>query len=334
MNMNIRVATPEDKPAMIELLKKSLGESIIPKSEAFWCWKHERNPFGQSYVLLAEEGEQLIGLRAFMQWKWQWKGETYNAIRAVDTATHPDHQGKGIFKKLTLQQAEACKKQGVHFVFNTPNEQSRPGYLKMGWVAQGKMPLKLKVVQPVSLLYSKFFQKKHAAIPADDTIPAQEWKQDVFELLKKYVQNEQQLTTALSPEYIIWRYAENPLFKYHYLTDHENFLLVSRIKTHSFTKELRIVDFILINPGANAKKINAFIRKSVVQFCKTHGISFVSLSGQQYQSYKKYFDWMGIVPVQSLGPIVTLKDLNMNGHFQDLLNVKNWGYSLGDMELF
>lgn len=334
MNMNIRVATPEDKPAMIELLKKSLGESLIPKSEAFWCWKHEDNPFGHSYVLLAEEGQQLVGLRAFMQWKWQWKGQTYKSIRAVDTATHPDHQGKGIFKKLTLQQAEACKNQGIHFVFNTPNEQSRPGYLKMGWVAQGKMPLKLKVVQPVSLLYSKFFQKNKNVSPIDQSIPAQEWNQDVFQLLNKYVQNEHQLTTALSPAYIKWRYADNPLFKYHYITDNDNFILISRVKTHSFTKELRIVDFILINPNADPRSINKFIKKSVVQFCKSYGISFVSLSGQQYQTYKKYFEWMGIVPVRSLGPIVTLKDLNMNGHFQDLLNVKNWGYSLGDMELF
>jgi hypothetical protein len=40
---------------MIGLLKKSLGEGLIPKSEALWNWKHEQNPFGASFVLLAEE---------------------------------------------------------------------------------------------------------------------------------------------------------------------------------------------------------------------------------------------------------------------------------------
>src|SRR5690242_1982453 len=72
MTMQIRPATPQDKPAMIGLLKKSLGEGMIPKSEALWDWKHEQNPFGASFVLLAEENGVLIGLRAFMQWQWKW----------------------------------------------------------------------------------------------------------------------------------------------------------------------------------------------------------------------------------------------------------------------
>jgi hypothetical protein len=43
---------------------------------------------------------------------------------------------------------------------------------------------------------------------------------------------------------------------------------------------------------------------------------------------------MGIIPVQHRGPIVTVRDLNMNERFPELLDIKNWGYSLGDMELF
>ena len=158
---------------MIELLKKSLGEGLIPKSEFLWNWKHEQNPFGASFVLLAEENGMLIGLRAFMQWQWKWKDTVYKAIRAVDTATHPEHQGKGIFKKLTLQQLELCKQQGIHFVFNTPNDQSRPGYLKMGWVQQGKMPLKFKVRNPIALAYALAFKKGKGSTGAEDPTPTQ-----------------------------------------------------------------------------------------------------------------------------------------------------------------
>ena len=97
--MDIRAAQPQDTPAIIEILKKSLGESLIPITENLWSWKHEQNPFGKSFVLLALENAELIGVRAFMRWRWQWNGKEFEAIRAVDTATHPDHQGKGIFKK-------------------------------------------------------------------------------------------------------------------------------------------------------------------------------------------------------------------------------------------
>src|SRR5688572_28823803 len=173
--MLIRGATQMDEPAIIELLKRSLGESLIPISEKFWNWKHNQNPFGSSYVLLAEENDQIIGVRAFMKWKWRWKGELYSAIRAVDTSTHPDHQGKGIFKKLTLHQLEICKQKGEHFVFNTPNNDSRPGYIKMGWVQQGKMPLKIKLLRPLNLAFNKVLNKEKYAGINEDPTPIQNW---------------------------------------------------------------------------------------------------------------------------------------------------------------
>jgi predicted N-acetyltransferase YhbS len=332
--MNIRLAGPADRPAIIELLRQSLGESTVPKSEALWFWKHEQNPFGKSYVLLAEEDGTLIGLRAFMQWDWQWQGKCYKAIRAVDTATHPAHQGKGIFKKLTLQQAEACKQAGVQFVFNTPNTQSKPGYLKMGWVEQGKMPLKFKIVKPFAMGYAMVFNKKKVSSYKDDPTPRMEWPEKIFQLIDEAIKNDDHLSTAVSGSYIKWRYADNPLANYNYITDKENFLVIVRMKEHFFGKELRISDFILLNKNTSAKKVSSLIKKAVCEYSRKNDVRFISLSGQQYQQYKAYFSWMGFVPVRSLGPIVTLKDLNMNSHFPQLLDVNNWAYSLGDMELF
>src|SRR5688572_13844447 len=100
--MQIREATELDIPIIVDLLKLSLGESLMPKSEAYWRWKHVENPFGASPVLLCFEDDMLIGVRAFMRWQWFHNGKIQTAVRAVDTATHPAHQGKGIFKKLTL----------------------------------------------------------------------------------------------------------------------------------------------------------------------------------------------------------------------------------------
>ena len=330
--MQLRPALPTDKPAIIELLRKSLGESMIPKSEALWNWKHEQNPFGPSFVLLAEENSNLIGLRAFMQWKWQWNGNIYRAIRAVDTATHPDHQGKGIFKKLTLQQLQICKQEGVHFVFNTPNEKSKPGYLKMGWVEQGRLPLKFKILRPVSIAYSKFF-KKQPGVPEDDLPSVDSWPIDLVKLSRQ-VDNANLLSSKISTEYISWRYEKNPLFKYQYFTDHENFLMITRIKKHSFAQELRIVEFLLLNSSADKRKLNREIGRQASRFCKANNIDFISMSGLQYNVDKSCFKWMGLLPVKALGPTITLKDLNMNEQFQDLLQINNWSYSLGDLELF
>ncbi|TKK65023.1 GNAT family N-acetyltransferase [Ilyomonas limi] len=323
--MNIRSATSADKPAIITLLKQSLGESTIPKSEALWSWKHEQNPFGESYVLVAEEAGELIGLRAFMQWQWQWNNTVYKAIRAVDTATHPAHQGKGIFKKLTLQQAEACKQQGVSFVFNTPNEQSKPGYIKMGWIEQGKMPLKIKL--RLSDAWLPFTKNKTKKI-----IAPQNWNEAPLDRVSNSITD--CITTVLTPEYIKWRYANNPLFNYNYFTDGEQFIVITRLKSHAFADELRITDFILLNNKANVQYINKTVAALLRRFCSKHHIGFITLSGRQYLQYQPYFKWMGIVPVKAAGPIITLKNLNLNGSFDSFLNTANWSYSLGDMELF
>ncbi|MBC7830317.1 MAG: GNAT family N-acetyltransferase [Chitinophagaceae bacterium] len=334
--MILRAATQTDKPAIIELLKLSLGESVIPITEKFWLWKHEQNAFGPSFVLLAQENDEIIGVRAFMQWHWLWNGKMYKAIRAVDTATHPSHQGKGIFKKLTLQQVEKCKQQGIHFVFNTPNEQSMPGYLKMGWEKQGRMPLKLKFTRPISLGYSKFFDKeKYAESVNEDLSPGQQWDGNIIGLFNSYNQPATDfIRTSITGEYISWRYAENPLYRYNYFTDGKNYVLVSRIKNHSFTRELRIVDFILLNEQAKNRSVNSHMKKEVLDFAKKYKIDFISFSGQQYLFNKSYFQWMGIIPVRTLGPLVTVRDLNMQEQFAGLLDIKNWNYSLGDMELF
>src|SRR4030095_8010980 len=138
------------------------------------------------------------------------------------------------------------------------------------------------------------------------------------------------VTSHLSPQYISWRYEKNPLFRYSYFTDNRNFLMICRIKSHSFGRELRIVEFILLNPGADIKKINKEMKAQVAQFCKTKRVDFVSVSGLQYSSYKDYFQWMGFIPTRAIGPVITLKDLNMHEKFPSLLQIENWSYSLGD----
>ncbi|HVX50606.1 MAG TPA: GNAT family N-acetyltransferase [Chitinophagaceae bacterium] len=332
--MQVRGALLSDKPAIIDLLKESLGESTIPKSEKLWNWKHEQSPFGKSFVLVAEEDQKIVGVRAFMRWDWQFGDRVFKAVRAVDTATHPEYQGKGIFKKLTLQQIELCKLEGIDFVFNTPNEQSRPGYLKMGWIQLGKIPLKFKIVQPFFFSYAWYFSRTKQEGHNEDPSPSQKWGNDVFDILNKIVVQNSGISTILSPEYIFWRYAANPLFRYNYFTDNTSFFVVTRIKNHSFSRELRIVEFCLLNAEVDHARVSEEINKCIIKFCKLNNINFISMAGQKYLAFKNLFSWMGILPVKSLGPLMTIRNVGMNDDFAKVADMHNWNCSLGDIELF
>ena len=141
----MRRAGPGDTDAIVALAGLALGWDDDPRNRALFEWKHHHNPFGRSPTWVAEQDGELIGFRTFLRWSWSGPGGIVRpAVRAVDTATHPEHQGRGIFTRLTLGALDELADQGSEFVFNTPNSQSRPGYLRMGWRTLGRVPLAVR----------------------------------------------------------------------------------------------------------------------------------------------------------------------------------------------
>ena len=127
------------------MAERSLGWEPGPATEAHFAWKHRDNPFGASPMWVAEADGRIAGFRTFLRWEFRARRRRCCArSRAVDTATDPDFQGRGIFTTLTLAALEELRADGVDFVFNTPNDQSRPGYLKMGWQVVGRLPVALR----------------------------------------------------------------------------------------------------------------------------------------------------------------------------------------------
>ena len=137
--IEIRPTIAGDRDAIIDLLGASLGWQDDERARSLFTWKHETNPFGPSYAWVAEHDGRIVAVRLFMRWRFRRGAGTVEAVRAVDTATHPDYQGMGLFRALTMQGIERCRADGIGFVFNTPNDQSRPGYLTMGWRDVGRV---------------------------------------------------------------------------------------------------------------------------------------------------------------------------------------------------
>jgi len=137
--LTIREAGPDDEPGILALAAESLGWGDDERFRALYRWKHDENVFGPSFRWVAADGDRIVGFRTMMRWRFRRPGRRpLAAVRAVDTATAPSHQGQGIFRSLTTLAVEDLRARGVGFVFNTPNDQSRPGYLKMGWVELGR----------------------------------------------------------------------------------------------------------------------------------------------------------------------------------------------------
>ncbi|MCH7403251.1 GNAT family N-acetyltransferase [Belliella kenyensis] len=310
--MNFREAQQEDIPQIVELLKASLGEGLIPKSEDLWRWKHERNPFGKSLVIVAEVNEKLVGVRAFLRWRWLQNSKSLDALRAVDTAVLPEMQGQGIFSRLTKQLAKKAADDGFQFIFNTPNKKSLPGYLKLGWRKLGKVNLAIQ--------FNHIFPKNSQSIDCQPIVD--------FEKLGFYDFNNSKcgISTSYSLAYIKWRYFENPLFKYEFATDYATYLLIYRFKISKGLRELRIVDFFVLKNGVEIE-LNS-LRDKLRKIQETVHFTSCALNGDVHLFQKLGKFWK--IP---FGPVLTVKALNFDLSQVSELS-KEWNYSIGDLELF
>ena len=152
MDLEVRSAHPEDEAAVIELLRASLGWRPGDPNEEFFRWKHRDNPFGESPAWVALHQGRVVGYRTFLRWEFvDLEGRVVRGVRAVDTATDPAYQGRGIFRTLTLRGVAELTLAGDALVFNTPNDQSRPGYLKMGWSLARRLPVAVLPAGPRSV---------------------------------------------------------------------------------------------------------------------------------------------------------------------------------------
>jgi GNAT superfamily N-acetyltransferase len=311
----------DDLPEIIELMKGSLGEGLIPKSEAYFIWKHVKNPFGKSKILLAKEDGKIVGLRAFMKWQWESKTSTITAVRAVDTATDPAFQGKGIFKKLTLQAVEECKTENDGFVFNTPNTISIQGYLKMGWFSIGRMPLLIGPGSLIPRFYKEQFIEKiyeqYQSEKAIGSLPAS-WKVNPADVL---------MHTPINKTYLHWRYNDCPIVKYGTIIESGKFGIVFRLKKINRFIELRICEI-----WTEDDKMAGVAVKALRKLIRNIRPAMVSCAPSPlFASGKKKIP--GLFGPVKKGPITTLRPLAI-----DKLNTfeqfYQWSPSIGSMELF
>lgn len=207
-----RRAGPDDVPAALDVAARALGWNPDDPNEDFFRWKHLDNPAGQSPMWVAVDGESICGFRAMLRWSFTGPDRARTAVRAVDTATDPAHQRRGIFKILTLAAIEDLAAAGTDFVFNTPNDKSRPGYLKMGWSDCGRLPVRFSPSGPGSI-------KRLITARA----PAQKWSEPITagdpiescasELADLALQlpDTGGTTTRRDAEHLAWRYGFGPL---------------------------------------------------------------------------------------------------------------------------
>lgn len=321
--VTIRRATDADVPAILELARRSLGWLGDEQDTRFFRWKHFESPFGPSPMWVAEADGRIAGFRTFLRWELVTPARAvHRVVRAVDTATDPDFRGRGIFTMLTLHAIDELRAEGVDFVFNTPNDQSRPGYLKMGWAVVGHLPV---AVRPTGL--GSFATLARARVPASRGAVAVNVgiaAPDAFAdlgastALATTAPRAPGLATHRSAAYFAWRYGLTAL---HYRVvaapaGIRGGFAVFRLRRRGRALEAVVAD--IVTPEAStARALLGWIAREAG-------------ADHMIRLDRPPVTRAGFVRVPRVGPVLTARAIGTDPP----LHIRSWALTMGDIELF
>jgi GNAT superfamily N-acetyltransferase len=111
---------------------------------AYLRWLYADNPDGGVAGYDAWDGERLAAHYVCVPGMATIGGQQVRVLLSLNTATHPDYQGKGLFTKLAALTYDSAREQGYDAVYGVANANSTPGFIrKLGF--QLVRPLEARV---------------------------------------------------------------------------------------------------------------------------------------------------------------------------------------------
>jgi hypothetical protein len=269
-----------------------------------------------------------------MRWTWCTHHRDVTAVRAVDTATHPEWHGRGIFRGLTLRLADEVRGEGVDFIFNTPTSKSRPGFIKMCWVRVGRRALWVRIMRWSRLagaLRHRSYTDPDWTADVSEAVPLVDFDDAGVEALLGTLESPRQYHTRLTSEYLVWRYRQCPAFRYFSVSSRpEEFLAVYRLRTRHGLKELTLCE-IIVRPTIGAQRRAALFLRELLHRLEP---DYVVASTRRPVLDSPVLVQNGFMVLPSTAPTLTVRKLALHEGMPDPSALRNWGLSIGDIELF
>lgn len=349
---SVRAARDSDVDAIVALLRTSIGDGVLT-SEPYWRWKHLASPFGPSRALLAVDAADVpVGVRVFMRWDWGSDGRPVPAVRAVDTATHPDWRRRGIFRRLTMDLVDSCADEGVAFVFGTPNDQSRSGYLEMGWSDVARVPVRAFVARPLRSAWRAGRARlaggtalEEEPFVDDGSVTALLCDPRLDDVLATATTDELRFHTVPTRPYLDWRYRQIPGHTYRarwHFNGAEGGIVIARRRARGSLDETSIAQ-VIATPGPIGRRL---ARKALLEICGESASDYVVASAAAATpECAALADTLFVPAPSSVGPRFVVRALSDAGArtserddtetaLPDPFSWASWRCQIGDLELF
>lgn len=228
----IRTATPEDTPAVLDLVHAVHGDSHPELNDDYWNWRYLYGGSLRADIVLAEHEGRPIGMQPVAIFDWQRGRQQMRGAMYTGVLTHPDHRRRGVFRSLIRASNEHAAAMGAAFCMTMPNEASLPGFQKMPeWRYPGHIPLFIKVISGSAILRPKLggslgrilgplldisrLRGGHRLNPpfsSVDTVASLD--EDTDHLIEAFSEDCQGLMIRRTAAYWNWRYVAKPSHTY------------------------------------------------------------------------------------------------------------------------
>jgi hypothetical protein len=193
----------------------------------------------------------MAAVRAFWRHAMVYNGEVIGMFQPCDTCTHPDFQRLGLFTRLTRLAIDEAKHQHARALFNFPNSNSRPGYLKLGWRSFDGLLALVKLVTPMKVGLS-FFKERCSLGDFEpfsrqtDILGSEKETMKGFQDLDSWPQDDafnvrDRFSSLRTPKWTRWRFYHHPTREY-VAVQYEGVAAIICLGTRSGLTESMIVD--------------------------------------------------------------------------------------------
>lgn len=150
MAVEVKPYEPKYRDGIVEVLKDLWPWTLEQRYERF-DWEYYSNPSHPEplAVVAVNDKDEVLGFRGWVPGIVNSNKKSYLVARAADVVVAPKGRRQGIFSKMTTYSIDYLRSNGVDAILNlSSNEQSNPGYIKLGWQSIGQLNIWYKVVWP------------------------------------------------------------------------------------------------------------------------------------------------------------------------------------------
>ncbi len=137
----------EDDLDRIRTLYAAVRGENRPRS--FDAWRYFGSPEGACPAVVALDGETVAGFYTVWPARVRLGQEVVLAGQSMDTMTHPDYQGRGIFIRLAKACYDLAASRGYELLYGFPNPANYPGFVRrLNWDHTGNIRHWIRVIRP------------------------------------------------------------------------------------------------------------------------------------------------------------------------------------------